>query len=103
MKLGKEFVGHELSSGTMRLEDLISSFFGFLEMVKDAVENYAAVEKAVSSLVLGQDGYEDIDEAELVLYEDLFDTLNDIAPEGCYFGSHVGDGACYGFWEFEAE
>lgn len=32
--------------------------------------------------------------------EDLFDILNNYAPEGCYFGAHVGDASDFGFWEF---
>ena len=104
MKLGKEFVGRELSTGTMRLEDLIPAFFRFLETVKEVVNDFECLNKVVSALQVDSEGqYEDRDEAELVLYEDLFDTLNDVAPEGCYFGAHVGDGSSYGFWEFEAE
>jgi hypothetical protein len=36
------------------------------------------------------------------ILEDAFDELNALCPDGYYFGSHPGDGALFGVWEFEA-
>lgn len=30
--------------------------------------------------------------------QEIFDEMNEIAPEGHYFGAHEGDGADYGYW-----
>ena len=45
---------------------------------------------------------EDVEEAEELL-EELFEYLNESAPDGCYFGAHPDDGACFGYWDFEEE
>ena len=35
------------------------------------------------------------------LLAQLFEALNEIAPDGHYFGSHPDDGACFGWWACE--
>lgn len=77
-----------VSHGTCRWEDLIPCFLALLpddhplqSEFKDCEEFYAS------------------DEAGWLL-ERLFDVLGSMAPEGCYFGSHPGDGSDFGFWEW---
>jgi len=85
-----DFVG-TVSSGTMRPDDLIPEFLYVLELhwpekAQELVEEY--------------DGSEDDDDYWLL--DALFDALNEVAPEGFYFGASTGDGADYGFWLDEA-
>ena len=40
-------------------------------------------------------------EDRLYIFDDIFGYLNDVAPDGLFFGAHHGDGACYGFWRIE--
>lgn len=94
-RLGRVWSGTEVVSGTVRDEDLISAF----EMVLMRAGVGFRRPSAVRGLMAGQtdlldSGLEEVDD----YIADLFDQLNDIAPEGCYFGAHWGDGACFGFW-----
>ena len=43
------------------------------------------------------DAFWDTFEAAVIL-TGLYDALNSVAPEGCYFGAHPGDGSDFGFW-----
>jgi hypothetical protein len=87
-----------VSEGTMRPEDLIPAFMEVLqqfwpERAEGITEEYS------------NDANFDYDseDADWMLNESLFDALNEIAPEGCYFGSHPGDGVDYGFWTDEED
>ena len=107
-QLGKQYIGLELSSATMRSEDLIPTFIDFLETVADQCEITDEVEELkveVDKLEFEENpSYgtyytdESQEDASWILNESIWDMLNQIAPDFTYFGAHPGDGACYGFW-----
>ena len=100
-KLTADFAGYVLSSDTMREEDLIPTFTRFIKEHAEE-QNHDLIKRANELKRIKKPGYsgfyyEDEDDADWIL-EELFDALEKIAPDGCYFGAHEGDGACYGFW-----
>ena len=89
-----------VSEGTTRSQDLIPKFLA-------VADEHAPVEAAAlralypNTIEHLNDERHDHETARTMLVEDLFDVLDEIAPEGHYFGTHVGDGADYGFWPGE--
>lgn len=89
-----------VSWGTMRPQDLIPRF---LEELKGLDEDrYAEYMERIP-----EDAWDDeehswwtSEDASDLLHE-LFDVLDEYAPEGYYFGSHPGDGSDYGFWPID--
>lgn len=90
-----------LSHATMRPEDLIPTFIAAIRHIESdnigLMESMQQIEDDVSI-----DGYFESENSQFDL-DYLFDTLNTIAPDGYYFGSHPGDGSEYGFWESESD
>jgi hypothetical protein len=107
-QLGSDWVNVSVSHATMRPEDLIPRFEAVLEhavfqagvglsdnwdrpaIVAAFLENPDHVSRA---------GLEQVD----YYVEALFDELDHIAPEGCYFGASEGDGCDYGFWQSQED
>jgi len=93
------------STATLRPRDLLLTFAGALRAVDEANEYTALVARAISRhalhVRLDISGYED--ERAVYIIEDLTDALNDLAPEGIYFGASEGDGAEFGFWQADPE
>ena len=96
-----------LISATHRKQDLLPAFL-------EAIRAYAPAEYA--QMVVAPFGpipawvYDEGDDCEwwdseiaAFRLEEMFDVLNDHAPEGYYFGAHEGDGSDFGFWEIRDE
>ena len=108
-ELPSSMTGKSLSSGTLKSEHLIESFMDFLQSVKVELgieEKVNNLQEEVNALEKDEDGDfvgESQETATYILNEDIFDLLNNIAPEGTSFGSHEGNGSDFGFWEYENE
>jgi hypothetical protein len=85
---------------THRSYDLIPAL---MEVIKDTPE-YVQMMNVVPAFAAEDhdSGWWDCLDAIQIL-EELFDILDSYAPDGFYFGAHIGDGSDFGFWENEEE
>lgn len=107
-QLSSEFAGTSLSWGTMRPVDLYNAFMPFLkEYDPQAFKHLREEYKDVIDVLNETENEDYIDDTTMEnlnwLVDSLFDALDAIAPDGCYFGAHPGDGSDYGFWQHEEE
>ena len=86
-----------VSWGTMLASDLVPAFICYLRHYDaSAADNY---ESEIPADAIGDSTHDywrtdDADELCIALQ----DSLGEHATEGCYFGSHPGDGSDFGFW-----
>lgn len=85
-----------ISSGTMRLQDLLENFMDYIPEDRDDL--YAEAVIGVAAISDGKDVDDETYEEFQGVLEEIFDALNYISPPHTSFGSHEGDGACYGWW-----
>ena len=100
-----EYVNQSISEGTLVTDDLIEKFMAVAEEMAARLKDTAVLD-AVTNLKTEIDILRREDECEaleVILEEDLVYLLDNLAPEGYYFGAHPGDGADFGFWETEEQ
>ena len=91
-----------VSEATLRLQDLIPAFLSALRERDEVAYAQIMVNNVLPTHALEDDeaAWWESEDAHWFL-EDLFETLNDTAEEGEYFGAHEGDGSLFGFWPAE--
>lgn len=84
----EELRDKSISSGTMLASDIIPKFVAVLKQYNpEEAKQYEGIDPAtIPDQNLGD------------IMEDLFKSMDTIAPENCYFGAHEGDCADFGFW-----
>lgn len=102
-----------LSESSLRRDHLASQLYEFALLLEDPTPKILALVEEYGEIDL-EPAYPDED-ADAEVFEawhvandtaeeyldKWFQALDAIAPDGCYFGSHPGDGACFGFFEME--
>ena len=91
-----------VSSATLRESDLINAFHDAL-MGLDTPRALHIQSENAELYLLAENDAEDMEypTSAAWLLDDLFDALNECAPDGYYFGAHPGDDSDFGFWEVE--
>lgn len=102
-KLSEKYVNTSVSEGTCKRDDIINAISLFVASLDENVDTQKVdsyLTEYYEELANSRDDPEDNEEFEFI-FNDILDAMSDIAPEGCYFGAHPGDGADYGFWKTE--
>jgi len=105
-----DFTG-TVSRATMREQDLLPAFMKVLEEYHP--EGWYAVKTAFTVefdmiyreflALQDNDPRWHSDALAYILREDVWEAMQEIAPDGYYFGSHPGDGCDYGYWLAEED
>ena len=102
-----DFTG-SVSEATMRPQDVLPAIMDILSQYHlDAYTNIATIiedEFNATYFSLLDNENHSVWESETMSYlinEDAWNAMQEIAPEGHYFGSHPGNGSDYGFWPVE--
>jgi hypothetical protein len=90
-----------ISHGTLRLEDLACSFVSTLNAIANALDPDDPWGDSINKLNAEHDDVEDEYLDEFV--GECADMLNEVAPEGFYFGAIEGDGSDFGFWPIDSD
>ncbi len=90
------FEGMIVSTHTLRSEDLLRTFWNLADRWGIRTGFQSDAYRLIGS---GWSEQGEADSHDLV--NDYFTFFDSIAPAGYYFGSNIGDGACFGFFQLD--
>ncbi|MGB2927799.1 MAG: hypothetical protein WBB70_02680 [Desulfobacterales bacterium] len=103
VKLGSEYRLRTISQNTtLNVGEVIDDCLNFLHTLvlgQDAAKKLAKTEHKLREIEKIKDNDKMYKYQKEILFQDIFGILEDIAPEGCYFGTHPGDFGLIGFWD----
>ena len=85
-----------VSHGTLNPVDLIPCFVELLEQLDN--KNYTDLINEGKKIIESEDF--ESENASIFLNEDLFNALQDFAPNYCYFGNTESDWSDFGYWVY---
>ena len=100
MQLDEAYKNVSVSTETLDVDELVYNCFGFLRSLRLdplTVERLLATEQRLAASIYLNDSGTRTDQKR-VLFENIFEILEDISPRGCFFGKHPGDPGNLGFW-----
>lgn len=103
MKLGSEYRLYTVSQNTtVNVDDLIDDCLNFLRSValdQETLEKVLRVEQKLRQTEQLENNDKIYKRKKEILFQEVFDILEVISPEGCYFGTHPANLGLIGFWD----
>ncbi len=88
-----------VSRGTLRPYDLTDMFFAVIRDTPEYVQLMMSNTPPNHALDDEDAEWWEGEECAFFINETLFDVLNMYAPDGYYFGAHIGDGSDFAYWK----
>ena len=103
MKLGSNYKIYAISQNTtLNVADLIDDCLSFLHSVvldQETSEKLSQVEEKMRQTEKPENINKIYKRKKEIFFQEIFDILESISPEGSYFGTHPTDLALIGFWD----
>jgi len=99
----EESGGFVVSTAILRAQDLLPVFLTTLGILDPGRQRELCEGFPIGVRSFPDHPWWQSEECACLLNEDVFDALNEAAPEGYWFGASEGDGACFGFWKCEED